>query len=101
TNVWWVQQLAENTDDRSLQASSDIFDEVPGIERDYVRYNNDAIEGRLFSLLHKDEDHFYKVDVLFNAAVLAPAAVSNGPVTAANGGTPLPADGGAPGKAYL
>ena len=100
TNVWWVQQLAEDANDKSLQASSDIFDEVPGIERDYVRYSNDAIEGRLFSLLHKDGDHFYKVDVLFNAAML-PASVSNGPITANNGGTALPADGGAPGKAYL
>jgi hypothetical protein len=42
----------------------------------------------------------YKVDLLFNAAMLQPA-VTNGPVTAANGGTALPPDGGAPAKAYL
>jgi hypothetical protein len=78
-----------------------VFDEIPGIERDYARYNNDAIEGRLFSSfpIHEN-DRIYKVDLLFNAAML-PATVSNGPVTAANGGQALPADGGAPAKAYL
>ena len=100
-NVWWVQQLAEDANDRSLRASSDVFDEIPGIERDYVRYDRDAIEGRLFSVFPiQEQDRIYKVDVLFNATIM-PAAVSNGPVTAANGGTALPADGGEPAKAYL
>lgn len=100
-HLWWVQQLAEDANDASLQASSDVFDEIPGIERDYVRYDNDAIEGRLFSSFPiQEQDRIYKVDLLFNAAMLAPA-VSNGPVTANNGGTALPADGGAPAKAYL
>ena len=48
-NLWWVSQLAENTNDASLQASSDVFEEIPGIERDYTRYDKEAIEGRLFS----------------------------------------------------
>ena len=62
-----------------------MFDEIPGVERDYVRYDKDAIEGRLFSAfpIHQEE-RVYKLDMLFNAAML-PAAVSNGPVTAANG----------------
>ncbi len=100
-NLWWVSQLAENTNDASLQASSDVFDEIAGIERDYARYDKEAIEGRLFSAfpIHQ-ADHVYKVDLLFNAAML-PAAVSNGPVTANNGGTALLQDGGAPAKAYL
>ena len=78
-----------------------MFDQIPGIERDYVRYSQDAIEGRLFSAfpIHQQE-RIYKVDLLFNAAILPPA-VMNGPVTANNGGSALPADGGAPAKAYL
>ncbi len=99
--LWWVSQLAENANDASLSASSDVFDEIPGIERDYVRYDKDAIEGRLFSALPiQEQDRIYKIDLLFNAAML-PAAVSNGPVTAANGGTALPQGGGAPAQAYL
>jgi hypothetical protein len=100
-NLWWVSQLASDAKDESLQASSDVFDQIPGIERDYVRYDKDAIEGRLFSAfpVHQD-DRIYRVDLLFNAAMLAPA-VSNGPVTANNGGSALPADGGAPAKAYF
>lgn len=100
-NLWWISKLAEDASDASLRVSSDVFDEIPGIERDYVRYNDDAIEGRLFSSFPiQQEDRIYKVDLLFNAAMLPPAA-SNGPVTANNGGTALPADGGAPAKAYL
>lgn len=100
-NLWSVSQLAEDANDKSLQASSDVFDQIPGIERDYVKYNNEAIEGRLFSSFPiQQQDRVYKIDVLFNAAILQPAA-SNGPVTAANGGTALPADGGPPAKAYL
>ena len=99
-NLWWVSQLAENTNDASLQASSDVFDEIPGIERDYTRYDKEAIEGRLFSAFPiQEQDRIYKVDVLFNVAMLPPA-VSDGPVTANNGGTALPADGGDPAKAY-
>jgi hypothetical protein len=100
-DVWWVSQLSGDAKDDSLQASSDVFDQVPGIERDYVRYDKDAIEGRLFSAfpIHEQE-RIYKVDLLFNAAMLPPVA-SNGPVTANNGGSALPADGGAPAKAYF
>jgi len=100
-SLWWVSQLAEDAKDSSLMASSDVFDEIPGIERDYARYDKDAIEGRLFSSFPiQENDRIYKVDLLFNAAML-PATVSNGPVTAANGGQALPADGGAPAKAYF
>jgi hypothetical protein len=100
-NLWWVSQLAEDANDKTLRASSDVFDEIPGIERDYARYTRDAIEGRLFSAFPiTQEQRIYKVDLLFNAAVLQPA-VTNGPVTANNGGTALPQDGGEPGKAYL
>ena len=100
-SLWWVSQLAENANDASLQASSDVFDEIPGIERDYVRYDKEAIEGRLFSAFPiQQQDRVYKLDLLFNAAIL-PAAVSNGPVTAANGGTALPQGGGQPAQAYL
>ncbi len=100
-SLWWVSQLSEDAKDASLQVSSDVFDEIPGIERDYVQYDKDAIEGRMFSALPIHErDRVYKVDLLFNAAML-PAAVSNGPVTAANGGIALPQGGGEPAQAYL
>jgi hypothetical protein len=100
-NLWWLSQLASDAKDERLQASSDVFDQIPGIERDYVRYDNDAIEGRLFSAfpIHQ-HDRVYRLDLLFNAAMLPPA-VTNGPVTANNGGTALPPDGGAPAKAYF
>ena len=100
-SLWWVSHLSEDAKDASLQVSSDVFDEIPGIERDYVQYDKDAVEGRLFSALPIHEnDRVYKVDLLFNAAML-PAAVSNGPVTAANGGIALPQGGGEPAQAYL
>ena len=98
--VWWASVVAETLKTYSTTDSGPVFDEIPGIERDYVRYNQDAIEGRLFSSFPiQEQDRIYKLDVLFNAAMLAPA-VSNGPVTAANGGSALPADGGEPAKAY-
>lgn len=100
-NIWRLSQLPVGVSNQSLRVSSDVFDHIPGIERDYVRYDKDAIEGRLFSSfpIH-EEDRIYKVDLLFNAAMLPPA-VSDGPVTAGNGGEALPSDGGAPAKAYF
>ncbi|HEX6284253.1 MAG TPA: hypothetical protein VFZ71_05235, partial [Pyrinomonadaceae bacterium] len=56
---------------------------------------------RLFSVfLIELRDRAYKMDLLFNAAMLPPAA-SDGPVTTSEGGEALPADGGDPAKAYL
>jgi hypothetical protein len=99
--VWWAGVLAETMKTYSTTNKGPIFDEIPGVERDYVRYDNQAIEGRLFSAFPiQQEDRVYKLDLLFNAAML-PAAASNGPVTPANGGTALPQDGGAPAQAYL
>jgi len=98
--VWWVREFVETVNSYSAH-NAILFDDLPGIERDYVNYNNDAIEGRLFSSFPiQEQERVYKVDLLFNAAMLQSAA-TNGPVTAANGGVALPADGGAPAKAYL
>ena len=81
--------------------SGNQFDSLPDVERDYVKAGSDAIEGRLYSVfLVEVRDHGYKPDVLFNAQMLRPAA-PDGPVSASDGGEQLPADGGAPTKAYL
>ena len=73
----------------------------PGTERDYVKHTTDAIEGRVYSSFPVDlRDRVYEIDLLFNAAMLPPVA-SDGPVTSSEGGEALPADGGAPAKAYV
>jgi hypothetical protein len=101
STLWWVDKLGVGTGEADPSSSTGLFDSIPAIERDYARYDNDAIEGRLYSSFPvQEQDRVYKVDLLFNAAVLPPAA-TDGPVTAANGGAALPADGGAPAKAYL
>ncbi len=77
------------------------FNPLPGVERDYVRHSNAAIEGRLFSafpIFVEGREH--EINVLFNASMLPPL-VSDGPVSAREGGEQLPADGGDPMKAYL
>jgi hypothetical protein len=100
-SVWLVGGLHDDTGNSELRQLLDLFDQISGIERDYVRHNANAIEGRLYSAVPIDEqDRVYKVDLFFNAAILPPV-VSDGPVTANNGGTALPAGGGAPAKAYL
>ncbi len=77
------------------------FDSLADVERDYVQYGKAAIEGRVYSLFVIElRDRAYKLDVLFNATMLPPAA-SDGPVTSSEGGELLPADGGDPTKAYL
>jgi hypothetical protein len=97
-DVWLLANLHERMRDDQL---SEAFRTVPGVERDYVRHTGDAIEGRLFTAFPiSDQDHTYKVDLLFNVEMLQPVA-TDGPVTAGNGGSALPADGGEPGKAYL
>lgn len=97
-NVWLVGDLR---DEKQLRQLLDLFEQIPGIERDYVRHNKDAIEGRLYtSFPISEQDRVFKVDLLFNAAILPPT-VTDGPVTAGNGGTALAADGGAPAKAYF
>lgn len=77
------------------------FDSLPDVERDYVRFGKDALEGRLYSpFLVEVRDHGYKPDVLFNARILPPMG-ADGPVSASEGGAHLPEDGGEPTKAYL
>lgn len=61
------------------------------------KVTSSSIEGKLF--IPKDDSfagYTYKYDATFNAPLTAPAA----PVVKALKGTALPADGGAPGKAY-
>jgi hypothetical protein len=78
-----------------------LKDTIPGTESDYARFDDRAIEGRLYTMSPvKRFEHTYKIEVLFHAAIVQPNA-ANAPVTTRNGGQPLPADGGAPGKAYL
>lgn len=101
-NVVLLYTTIGSGDRSQLSVLSDgKFDSVPDVERDYVRYGNDAIEGRLFSeFLIEVRDRAYRPDLLFNAAMLSPTA-SDGPVTAREGGEALPADGGDPARAYF
>ncbi|HEV2836392.1 MAG TPA: hypothetical protein VGW58_13785 [Pyrinomonadaceae bacterium] len=82
-------------------AAGKQFDSLPDVERDYAKYGKDAIEGRLYSVfLIELRERAYKMDVLFNAQMIPPNPIE-GPVTTSEGGEQLPADGGAPAKAYL
>lgn len=97
-NAWLVAGVREGMD---ADQQSEVFARTPGMEREYVRCDRDAIEGRLYTTLEvSNSGHVYKAELLFNAAMLPPTA-SEGPVTASTGGTALPADGGEPAKAYL
>lgn len=93
--------LADFREGMNENQLSRVFQRIPGIECDYVRHNQNAIEGRLFLALPiREGRESYALDLLFNAAMLPPA-VTDGPVTAGNGGTPLPDGGGDPAKAYM
>jgi hypothetical protein len=96
--AWLVADVREGMD---AQQQSAVLARTPGMEREYVRCDRDAIEGRLYTTLEINNiRHVYKAELLFNATMLPPTA-SEGPVTASTGGTALPADGGEPAKAYL
>ena len=97
-NAWLVADVREGMDP---EQQSGVFARTPGMEREYVRCDREAIEGRLYTPLEVSAvRHVYKAELLFNAMMLPPTAM-DGPVTASTGGTALPADGGEPGKAYL
>jgi hypothetical protein len=99
--LWLVDQLRDGATDEDMLESKDLLLRIPDLERDYAKYDRNNIEGRLYSeFLVGSRNHMYKVDLLFNAAVLPPVA-ADGPVTAGEGGKALPSDGGAPAKAYL
>ena len=96
--AWLVAGVREGMHNEQL---SEVFARTPGIERDYVRCDKDAIEGRLYTPFQvSNASHLYKAELLFNATMLPPTAM-DGPVTASTGGTAMPADGGEPAKAYL
>jgi hypothetical protein len=100
-NLWQVKQVPDDTGNIGLMGLRDLNDTVTGVEMDYVRFDKNAIEGRMYKLVNASKfGRQYKIDLLFNAALLPPAA-SDGPVTANEGGQALPAHGGDPGKAYL
>ena len=101
-NVALTFQTSEPRDRSQMSVwSGSQFDSVPDVERDYVKYGRDAIEGRVYSLfLVELRDRAYKMDLLFNATML-PSTATDGPVSASEGGKQLPADGGDPTKAYL
>lgn len=97
-NAWLVADVREGMNNEQL---SKVLARTPGIERDYVRCDGDAIEGRFYTPFQvSNASHVYKAELLFNATMLPPTA-PEGPVTASTGGTALPADGGEPAKAYL
>lgn len=99
--VWRVEQISDQTTNFSLLDLRDLKDSIPGTESDYAKFDDQTIEGRLYTTSPVERfEHTYKIDVLFNATIVQPNA-ANAPVTTRNGGQPLPADGGAPGKAYL
>ena len=96
--AWLVAGVREGMD---AEQQLEVFARTPGMERDYVRCDGDAIEGRLYTPFPvSNTGHIYKAELLFNATML-PSTATNGPVTASTGGTALPADGGEPAKAYL
>lgn len=97
-NAWLVADVREGLNPEQQSA---VFARTPGMEREYVRCDREAVEGRLYTTLEVSAArHVYKAELLFNAMML-PATAMDGPVTASTGGTALPADGGEPGKAYL
>lgn len=98
SEVWRVAQISDQTTNFSLMDLRDLKESVPGTESDYAKFEDQTIEGRLYTVGPIERfRHTYKIDVLFNAAIVQPNAAS-APVTTRNGGQPLPADGGAPGK---
>jgi len=101
SEVWRVAQISDKTTNFSLLDFRDLKGTIPGTESDYAKFDDRTIEGRLYTVGSIERfEHTYKIEVLFNAAIVQPNA-ANAPVTTRNGGQPLPADGGAPGKAYL
>lgn len=67
-------------------------------DTDIIRADGQNLEGRLYTLKpHAIGKSTYELDIAFNAAI---KNSPNGPVTASTG-SPLPAGGGEPGKAYL
>ena len=101
STVWRVAQIPDQTTSFSVRDFMNLQEDIPGTESDYAKLDDQTIEGRLYTMSPvKWFDHTYKIEILFNAAIVQPDA-ANAPVTTRNGGQPLPSDGGAPGKAYL
>jgi hypothetical protein len=101
SEIWYVAKIGDQTTNFSLLDFRDLRERVSGTESDYFKLDDQTLEGRLYTTTAvKTFDHTYKIEVLFNAAIVQPDP-AKAPVTTRNGGQPLPADGGAPGKAYF
>ena len=67
---------------------------------DLAKFDEHVIDGRLYTTAPENSfGHTYELDLSFNAQIIKPAT-EDAPITAGNG-QPLPADGGAPGQAFM
>lgn len=98
--VWAVGQLSNTPAAVTLADRRDLEDTISSTDIDLSKFDDRSIDGKIFTTRPSETfDHTYELDVSFNAPINKPDA-TDAPVTSGNG-QPLPADGGAPGQAYL
>jgi hypothetical protein len=98
--VWAVGRLSSNQTSVTMADRSNFEDTLMSSDIDLSKFDDRTIDGRIYTTgPNKKFDHTYELDVSFNAQIKKPDA-TDAPVTASNG-QPLPADGGAPGQAYM
>ncbi|MEO8436700.1 MAG: hypothetical protein ABI596_17510 [Pyrinomonadaceae bacterium] len=98
--LWAVGQLSSTTNMVTLAARRDMEDTITNTDIDLSKFDDRTIDGKIYTTgPNRKFDHTYELDVSFNVQISKPDP-TDAPVTAGSG-QPLPADGGAPGKAYL
>lgn len=98
--IWAVGQLSSTHTDVTLANRRDLEDTITNTDIDLSKFDDSTIDGRIYTTgPNKKFDHTYELDLSFNAQLSKPDE-KDAPITA-NNGQPLPADGGAPGQAYL
>ena len=95
-----VGQLSSNQSEVTLADRRDLADSIMSTDIDLSKFDDRTIDGKIYTTRPSQKfDHTYELDLSFNAQINKPDT-TDAPVTAGNG-QPLPADGGAPGRAYL
>lgn len=98
--IWEVSKLSDSQTSITMADTRDIEEALTATDIDLSKFDDQLIDGRIYTPKpDKEFDHTYELDVSFNAQISRPDQ-TDAPVTASNG-QPLPADGGAPGQAYL